>query len=122
MGSRLLPLALALCATLADVAGAHRLGGWLVLAAIPCAAGAVVSAVGDQLAGQRALVRSVTTSGALVFLLVASAVRHGAPVGAAVPAVALSAVIGAAVQYLLPALLWVLQPAPLRAPQPEPAA
>jgi hypothetical protein len=109
MGSRLLPLALALCATLADVAGAHRLGGWLVLAAIPCAAGAVVSAVGDQLAGQRALVRSVTTSGALVFLLVASAVRHGAPVGAAV-------------QYLLPALLWVLQPAPLRAPQPEPAA
>jgi hypothetical protein len=111
MGSRLLPLCLALGATLADTAGAHHLAVWLVLAAVPCAAAAAFVAAGDVLDGRPAWVRALTTGGALVLLVVASAVRHGAPVGAAVPAVALSAAVGAAILYLVPVLLWVLQPA-----------
>ena len=110
MGSRLFPLLLALGATLADSAGAHHLAVWLVLAAVPCAAAAAFVAAGDLLEGRPAWVRAVTSGGALALFLVASAVRHGAPVGAAVPAVALSAVIGAALLYLVPVLLWVLQP------------
>jgi len=110
MGSRLLPLCLALGATLADTAGAHQLAVWLVLIAVPSAAAAAFVAAGDVLEGRPALVRAITTGGALVLLVVASAVRHGAPVGAAVPAVALSAAVGAAILYLVPALLWVLQP------------
>ena len=111
MGSRLFPLCLALGATLADTAGAHHLALWLVFAAIPCAAAAAFVAAGDVLEGRPARVRAITTGGALVLLLVASAVRHGAPVGAGVPAAALSAAIGAALLYVVPALLWVLQPA-----------
>ena len=111
MGSRLFPLCLALGATLADTAGAHRLAVLLLFVAIPCAAAAACVAAGDLLEGRPAWVRAITTGGALILLVVASAVRHGAPVGAAVPAVALSAAIGAAILYLLPVLLWVLQPA-----------
>jgi hypothetical protein len=114
MGSRLLPLSLALGASLADLAGAHQLAGLLVLVAIPCAAGVAFVAVSDVLEAKRAWIRTVTSVPALVFFLVGSAARHAAPAGAAIPAVATSAVIAAAVLYLLPALLWVLQPAPLR--------
>jgi hypothetical protein len=118
MGSRLLPLSLVLGATLADALGLHRMAVWLVLLAIPGAAAAAFLAVGDLLDRQRAWTRAVTTSGSLVLLLVASAVRHGAPVGHGVPALALSAAIGAAVLYSLPALFWVLQPVSLRPAQP----
>lgn len=111
MGSRLLPLCLALGATLADSTGAHHLAVWLVLGAVPCAAAAAFVAAGDVLEGRPGWVRAITTGGALVLLLVASAVRHGAPVGGAVPAVALSAAIGAAVLYLVPVVFWLLQPA-----------
>jgi hypothetical protein len=111
MGSRLFPLCLALGATLADITGAHRIAVLLLLVAIPWAAAAAFVAAGDVLDGRPAWVRAVTTGGALVLLVVASAVRHGAPVGAAVPALALSAAIGAAILYLVPVLLWVLQPA-----------
>ncbi len=111
MGSRLLPLLLALGATTADTAGAHRLAVWLVLGAVPCAAAAAFVAAGDVLEGRPAWTRAVTSGSALALLLVASAVRHGAPVGAAVPAVALSAAIGAAILYLVPALVWILRPA-----------
>jgi hypothetical protein len=118
MGSRLLPLSLVLGATLADAVGLHRMALWLVLLAIPGAAAAAFLAVGDLLDRRRAWTRALTTSGSLVLLLVASAVRHGAPVGHGVPALALSAAIGAAVLYLLPALFWVLQPVSLRSAQP----
>lgn len=111
MGSRLLPFCLALGATLADTAGAHHLAVWLLFAAVPGAAAAVFLAAGDVLEGRRAWTRAVTTGGALVLLLLSSAVRHGAPVGGAVPAVAVSAAVGAGLLYLLPILLWVLQPA-----------
>jgi hypothetical protein len=105
MGSRLLPLFLALGATLADTAGAHQLAGLLVLLAIPCALAVVCLAVGDRAWGRTAL-----GSAALVLLLTGSAVRHAAPVGAHLPAFAVSAVIGAAILYVLPVFVWMLRP------------
>jgi len=118
MSSRLLPLSLALCAALADLAGAHTLGGLLVLLAIPCAAAAAFVAAGDVLEGRRAWGRALTSVPALALLVVGSAVRHAAPAGAAIPAVALSAVIAAAILYVVPVLFWVLQPV---VPAPRPA-
>jgi hypothetical protein len=114
MGSRLLPLCLVLGAMLADTGGAHRLGGWLVLAAIPCAAAAAIVAIGDLLEAHPAWIRTTTSIGALVLLLLGSAVREGAPAEAAIPALAISAVVGAAILYAVPVVLWVLQPAALR--------
>jgi hypothetical protein len=105
MGSRLLPLSLALGATLADTVGAHEAARLLVLLAIPCGLAVVCIAVGDRIWG-----RTVLTSSALVLLLVGSAVRHAAPVGAHVPPLAISAVIGAALLYVVPVLGWVLRP------------
>jgi len=119
MGSRLLPLSLVLGAAPADVAGAHQLAGLVLLVAIPCAAGAAFGAVCDLLVGRPALVRTVTTVGALGCCLVGSAVRHGAPTGAAGPARALSAGVAAVVLYAIPVLLWVLQPVPLRPAAPR---
>lgn len=116
MGSRLLPLSLALGATLADAAGAHRLGSLLLLVAIPCAAAAAFVAASDVLERKHAWVRALTSSGALVLFLVGSAVRHGAPADASIPALALSAVVGAAILYAVPVLFWVLEPL---APRPR---
>jgi hypothetical protein len=110
MGSRLLPLSLALGAVLADAGGVHRLGFWLLLLAIPAAAGAAFTGVGDVLEGKSAWIRGVTTTLALALLLLGSAVRQGAPVGHGVPALAISAALGAALLYTLPALFWVLEP------------
>jgi hypothetical protein len=120
MGSRLLPLSLALGAALADAAGAHRLAGLLLLVAIPCAAAAAFLAVADVLEGRRAWTRALTAGPALALIVVGSAVRHGAPAGAAIPALALSAVIGAAILYAVPVLLWVLQPVTPRLAPPAP--
>jgi hypothetical protein len=113
MGSRLLPLCLALGATFADLAGAHRLSSLVLLGAIVCAAGAAIVAVGDLLDGRPARIRAVTSGGALALLVLGSAVREGAVADAAIPAVAVSAVIAAAILYVLPVLFWILQPAPL---------
>jgi hypothetical protein len=96
MGSRLLPLSLALAATLADLAGAHGLGAWLVLIAIPAAAASVVVA-----AGERAWLRTGLCTTALSLFVLASAV------------------IAAAIVYVLPVLFWVLQPVSLRPAQPS---
>lgn len=109
MGSRLLPLSLALGASLTDAGGFHQLGGLLVLLAIPCSLAAVCEAV-----AARGWLRSTLNAGALVLLVVASAVRHAAPVGAHIPPLALSAVIAAAILYVVPVLVWVLQPVTLR--------
>src|SRR5689334_12155722 len=114
MGSRLLPLFLAFGAILADTAGAHHLALWVVLASIPAAAAAAIVAVGDVMEGRPAWVRAFTCGGSLVFLLVGSIARQAAPIASALPPVAFSAVVGAAVLYLLPAVLWVLKPTPVR--------
>lgn len=112
MGSRLLPLSLALGATVADTAGVHRVAGLVLLVSIPCALAAVCEAVAT-----RGWLRSALDSAALVLLVVASTVRHAAPIGGHVAPAALSAVIAAAVLYVLPVLFWVLQPATFRPAQ-----
>ncbi len=110
MGSRLLPLSLALGALLADTAGVHRLAFYLVLLAIPGAAAAAFIGAGDALEGKGAWLRGISTTLALMLLVLGSAVRENAPQGAAVPALAVSAIVAAVVVYGLPALAWVLEP------------
>ena len=110
MGSRLLPLSLALGAVLADAAGVHRVAFYLVLLAIPGAAAAAFIGAGDALEGKGAWLRGISTTLALTLLVLGSAVRENAPRGAAVPALAVSAVVAAIVVYGLPALAWVLEP------------
>jgi hypothetical protein len=110
MGSRLLPISLALGALLADAAGAHRAAFYLVLLAIPGAAAAAFIGAGDALEGKGAWLRGISTTLALTLLVLGSAVRENAPRGAAVPSLAVSAVVAAVVVYGIPALAWVLEP------------
>jgi hypothetical protein len=122
MGSRLLSVSLAFAALLADGIGAHRLGYWLVLLAVPAAATAAFVGCADVLDGRRAWLRGVSASLALAFLVLACAVREGASQGRGVPALAISAVLGAVILYGLPALAWVLQPVVSRRHVRAPAA
>ena len=110
VGSRVLPLSFAAGALLADAAGAHRVAFYLVLLAIPGAAAAAFIAVGDALENRGALLRGVSTTLALTLLVLGSAVRENAPRGAAVPSLAVSTIVAAALVYGLPALAWVLEP------------
>ena len=112
MGSRLLPLSLALGAIVADTAGLHGVATLVLLVSIPCALATVCEAVAT-----RGWLRSALSFASLVLLVVASTVRHAAPVGGHIPPAALSAVIAAAILYLLPVLFWLLQPVSLRPAQ-----
>src|SRR5207245_921974 len=85
MSSRLLPLALAICALLADGGGLHGLAFWLVLLALPCAASAAFVAVSDALEGNRGWLSGVTASVSLLLLVLGSTVREHAARGAHVP-------------------------------------
>jgi hypothetical protein len=119
MGSRLLPLALAAGALLADAAGVHRGASYLVLAAVVASAASAYVAVADVLEGKPARLRAVGASGALALLVLGAAVRSGAPVGAAVPTLAVSTLVAALVVYSLPVVGWVLEP--LRPRRREPS-
>jgi hypothetical protein len=110
MGSRLLPLCLAIGALLADATGLHRPAFYLVLLAVVGAAAAAFVGVGDFLEGTGGLVRACTTGLSLAFLVLGSAVRANATVGGHVPALAISAVVAAALVYSLPVLGWLFQP------------
>jgi hypothetical protein len=114
VGSRLLPPALAVCALLADGGGLHGLAGWLVLIALPCAAGAAFVGVSDLLEGKSRLV-GVSSAVALALLVLASTVRDHAPLGGHVPTLAVTALVAAVIVYALPAVAWVLEP--LRRPR-----
>jgi hypothetical protein len=110
MGSRLLPLALALGALAADGLGLHRLASYVVLLAVVGAAAAAFVGVGRVLEGHPALLQACTTTVALVLLLLGSVVRATAPVGGKLPTLALSSLVLAAAAYALPLLTWVLAP------------
>lgn len=116
MGSRLLPLSLALGTALADATGLHHLAFYLALLAVVGAAAAAFVGVGDYLEGSGGLVRAGTTGLALALLVLGSAVRASAAVGGHVPAVSVSAVVAAALLYAFPALGWFLAPL---APKPS---
>jgi hypothetical protein len=115
MGSRLLPLSLALGAFTADVAGLHHIAYYLVLLAVVGAAAAAFVGVGEWLEGKGGLVRAGSTTLALVLLLLGSAVRSIAPEGASVPVFAVSTLVFAALVYCLPALVWLVEPVAPRA-------
>jgi hypothetical protein len=110
MGSRLLPLCLATGALLADATGLHHIAFYLVLLAVIGAAAAAFAGVGDLLEGSGSFVRAATTGVSLALLVLGSTVRANATVGGHVPAVAISAVLGAVLVYTLPALGWFFQP------------
>ena len=110
MGSRVLPFTVVLLALLAQ---AGRLDGaalYLGLLAVPAAAATAFVAISDVLEERPALLRASTGSLALLFVVVASAVRESAPQGAGVPTLAVSALVGALVVYALPVVIWVLEP------------
>jgi len=109
MQTRLLPPALALCAVLADAVGLHGIAFWLVLLALPAAAGLAYVGLSDALAGNGWLA-GATASLAVVLLVLGSAAREGAPQGAAVPTLAVTAVVGALVLYAVPVLAWLVEP------------
>lgn len=116
MGSRLLPLSLALGMVLADATGLHRVAFYLALLAVVGAAAVAFDAVGGYLEGTGGLVRAATTGLALAFLVLGSAVRESAAVGGHVPAVSISAAVAAVLLYISPALGWCLAPL---APKPS---
>jgi hypothetical protein len=119
MGSRLLPLVIALAALVAGAAGSDGLAFALVLAAIPCAAAASFVAVSDALEGRAARLRAVSTTVALSLIVVGCTVRASAPRGGHVPPFAISTLVAAMIVYTLPALVWLLEPLRLR-PRPAP--
>ena len=110
MGSRLLPLSLALGAFTADAAGFHHIAYYLVLLAVVGAAAAAFVGVGEWLEGKGGLARATSTTLALVLLLLGSAVRSIAPEGAHVPVFAVSTLVLAALVYALPLLAWLVEP------------
>jgi hypothetical protein len=118
MGSRLLPLALALGALCADLVGLHRLASYAVLLAVVAAAAAAFVGVGRVLEGTGSLLYAVTSVTALVLLTGGSVVRAGAPLGGRVPTLALSSIVLAALVYAAPLLSWVFEPLVTR---PKPA-
>jgi hypothetical protein len=110
MGSRLLPLGLVIAALAAGAADLRQLALYLGLLAVPPAAGAAFVAISDALEGRPALLRACTNGLALTLVVVASAVRENAAHGAAVPPLAAYALVAALLAYLVPTVLWVLEP------------
>jgi len=118
MGSRLLPVALATAALLADAAGLHQIAHYLVLLAVVGAAAAAFVGVGDVLEGKGGHLRAATTVLSLALLLLGSAVRAGAPRGGHVPVLAISSVVGSVLIYLVPLLAALVGPVPALRPAP----
>jgi hypothetical protein len=110
LGSRLLPLALATAALAAGSAGLGGLALWLGLLAVPAAAAAVFVAVSDALEGRPARLAAAASGIALGLIVLASAVRAGAPTGGGVSPLATSALFLALVAYGVPLVAWVLEP------------
>jgi len=110
MGSRLLPFCLVLAALLAQAGGLGGAALYLGLLAVPVAAAAAFVAISDVLDERPALIRASTSSLALLFVVVSSAVRENAARGAGVPALATSALVGALIVYAVPVVIWVLEP------------
>ena len=96
--TRALPLVLVLLAGAAD-AGDHRLAFYVLLAAIPAGAAAALAAFGDVVDGRAGLVRFALPLGALALLVLGAAVRAPALHDASLPALAVSAPLGAAALY-----------------------
>jgi hypothetical protein len=121
MGSRLLPFSLTIVAIAAAAGGAQGVALYVGLLAVPAAAAAAFVGISDVLEGRPALLRAITSGFALTLLVAASAVRENAPRGAGVPPFAMFAVVAALLAYVVPAVVWVLEPLRIR-PRHEAAA
>jgi hypothetical protein len=117
MPSSTVTLALVAAATAADGAGAHGLASWLVLVAIPVAAAVAFAAAGDLVEEKRSLFSTLCPALVLVLLVLASAVRSNATVGAPVPRLTLSALGACLVLYVVQVFAAVV-----RTPRPQPIA
>jgi len=105
----------------AFAAGTLGLGGlalWLGLFAVPAAAAAAFVAVSDLLEDQLGLLRAATSSLALGFIVLESAVRSNAA-GSSVPRLATWALLAALCAYSLPAVAWALEPVKVTQTKPE---
>ena len=118
MQSPLLPLTIALGAVAADGSGAHHIAFYLVLLAIPAAAGAALAAAGDLAEGHGVAFRMIATGSALGLLVLSSAARANAPVGGAVPTIAISALLASVLAYFSIGVAWLAQPAAEAEPAP----
>lgn len=122
MQSPLLPLTIAIGALAADSAGVHQVAFYLVLLAIPAAAGAALAAAGDLAEGRSVALRTIATAGALALLVLSSAARANAPVGGGVPAIAVSALLAALLAYASLGIAWLAHPIiPTAEPELTPA-
>lgn len=92
---------------------------WLGFFAVPAAAAAAFVAVSDLLEGKSRLVYAVTSSLALAFIVLESAVRSNAAVGAAAPPLASWALLAALLAYSVPTVAWVLEPVKVTRTRPE---
>ena len=110
LGSRLLPLALATAALAAGSAGLGGLALWLGLLAVPAAAAAAFVTTSDALEGRAARLAAVASGVALGLVVLASAVRAGAPTGGGVSPLATWALFLALLAYAVPLVAWVLEP------------
>ena len=108
--------------TVAFAAGTLGLGGlalWLGLFAIPAAAAASFVAVSDLLEGKATMLRALTNSLALGFIVLECAVRSNVAVGAAAPRLATWALVAALFAYAVPTVAWVLEPVRVTRTKPE---
>jgi hypothetical protein len=119
VGSRFLPLGLVTAAFAAAALGLGGLALWLGLFAIPAAAAAAFVAISDVLESRPTLLCAVTNSLALAFIVIGSAVRSNAAVGAAAPPLATWALLAALFAYSVPVVAWVLEPVKLARTKPE---
>jgi hypothetical protein len=117
MGRRVLPVVIVLLAALADGRGRHGLGTSLLVLAIPAAAASALTRFGElvQLPGRVrgvAAVRADVALGvvALVAVVVAAAARGGMVEDAAVPPLAVSAVVASVTAFALQAFVALLVP------------
>lgn len=110
MGSRLLPLVLAAAALAAGAVGFGGLALWLGLVTVPAAAAAAFVAVSDALEGRPMRLRAATSGVALALVVLASAARENAPTGSAASPLATWALLLALLAYVVPLVVWVLEP------------
>jgi hypothetical protein len=98
------------------------LGGlalWLGLLAVPAAAPVAFVAVSDALEGQTARLSATTSTLALAFIVIGSAVRSNTVAGAATPPLVMWALVAALFAYSAPAFAWMLEPVQVSRTKPQ---
>jgi hypothetical protein len=124
MARRWLPIGLALLAAGLDAGGSHHLAFYLVLAAVPAAAVAGLTSLGELLdaraddrAGAGLFLQPVILGLAVLLLVSAAAIRAPALGDAALPALAANALTASLCVLTLEALVAVFaEPRPVRRP------